>query len=209
MSNRADKYPPRLIANWIRYYRNYLLKNDIKKNGEVNVGFEQVLRCLTLSKADKAMCATYCWGSNVYYVELPEILELPNNMGLTYFGLVDMQTRIPVSDYSYGSYTQLNRFAPKKIYGEKIKNTVYLHNVDDMYPLEGVSVRAVFSDPADISTCSAPNTPLTCFDWDKDCYPIPAGMEATLIELIMTKEVNIATRVKADTRDDEVTTNAL
>lgn len=210
MSNRADKYPPRLIANWIRYYRAFLLKNDIKKNGAVNVGFEQALRCLTLTKADKAMCAEYCWGENVYYVEIPEIIELPDNMGLTYFGLVDMQTRIPLSDFSYGNYTNYNRFAPKKrMYAEMIKNTIYVHNVDDIYPLDGVSVRGVFADPADLSVCSSPNNPLVCFDWDKDCYPIPAGMEQTLIELIMSKEVGVATKVKADTKDDEVTTNAL
>lgn len=208
ISNRADKYSPRLIAYWIKKYRNFLLKNDIKKNYSVNSGFEQDLGCLTLTKADAAMCSKYCWGESVYYVEIPEVIELPDNMGITYFGLVSKQDRITISDYSYGSYGQYSRFVPNRIRAEKIKNTIYLHNVDDMWAIKGVNVRGVFADPTNLGLCGG-GEPLVCFDWDKDCYPIPAGMESALIDLIMSKEVGMAAQVKPDTKDDDVTANTL
>lgn len=210
ISNRADKYSDRLIAHWIKKYRAFLAKNDINKNMYVNTAWEQDLGCLTLTRADKAMCAKYCWGESVYYIELPEVVDLYDNMGVSYFGLVSKQDRIPISSFSYGNYTKYNRFVPEnRVYAEKIRNTIYVHNVDEFWALEGVNARIVAADPADLSTCSSPNAPLVCFDWATDCYPLPSGMESALIDLIMSKEVGLASSVKPDTSDDDVTTNTL
>jgi len=209
-TDRAHTYSDRTVKRWITYWRAFLLKNDIKKKGYVDVGYEQDLGCLTLTKADQALCSKYNWGENVFYVELPELLDLPDNMGLTFFGLIDKQTRIVVSDYSYGSYNKYKSFVPKTaIYGEKIDNTIFVHNINQLFPLSVVSARGVMADPANLCTCSAPGNPLQCFDWDKDCYPIPPGLESTLYDFILQKEVGIARFNKQmglpDMEDNEAT----
>lgn len=208
ISNRADKYSDRLIANWIDKYRAFLAKNDITKNAFVNSAWEQDLGCLSLSVADASMCAKYCWGENVRYVDLPEVIDLPDNMGITYFGLVSKQDRLMISNFNYGNYSNFSRHVPPRIRVEKIRNRLYLHGVDDIFALEGVNARIVAADPADLKVCGT-DKQIVCFDWDKDCYPLPAGMESALIDLIMSKEVGMAAQVKPDTSDDDVTANTL
>lgn len=209
-SNRAVTYGDRQIAHWVMYWRNFLMKNDIKKKGYVDIGYEQDLGCLTLTKADAAMCSKYCFGESVYYIELPELLDLPDNMGLTFFGLVDKQTRINVSDYAYGSYHKFQRFVPKKkIWAQKQRNTIFLHNVDDIFPIKAVNARGVFADPANLSTCPCDGGPLVCFDWDKDCYPVPPSQLSTLYDLIMEREVGIARAAPKEYEDNENTKTPL
>lgn len=206
MTNRAHPYSDRQIEFWIRYYRNLLITREIQRTGEVSQGIEQDLGCLTLTKADAALCSKYCWGENVYYVCLPPLLDLPDNMAITYFGLVNKQTRIPISEYNYGSYSNFNRFAPKKVYGERIGSTVYLHNVNDMYPLEGVNARIVAEDPANLVACG---TELVCFDKDASIYPIYAHLVQPMMDLILQKEFGISRAVKADKRADDVVNQSL
>ncbi len=203
-ANRAMTYGDRQIAQWIRYWRAYLVGANIKKYNYVPQGYEQDLGCLTLTKADKSMCQKYCWGEKVYYVEIPAVLDLPDNMAITYFGLVNKQTRIPLSDYNYGSFAEYSRFSPaQRIYAEKIGNTLYVHGVDDLWALEGVNLRGVFADPANLVTDNG--TEILCYDWDTDNYPIPATLESAMYDLIFEKEVGIARTVKADNSDNEVT----
>lgn len=206
MENRATELGDRLVASWIDRYRNFLVAQDIKKNGSVDSSLEQDLGCLTLTKADVSMCSRYCFNENTYWVDLPTLLELPDNMGLTFFGLVDKQTRIPISDYSYGSYTNFTRFAPKRIYGELIGSRVFLHNVDDMFPIEGVNARGVWSNPSNLVTESSPTTPIKCFDWDTSEYPMLSKMEAVMMDMIYSKELNVVLNSVTDKTADDVTT---
>jgi len=194
--NRSITYSPRLVANWIRYYRNVLLKQDIKKNAYVPQGYVQDLGCLCLQFADASMCKTKCWGEPVAYITIPEVIDLPDNMGLTFFGLIDKQTKIILSDYNYGNYHNYNRFTPKnKLWAEKIDNTIYIHGFDPVFPPEYVNVQGVFADPTELSFCPCQGAEPICFDWDSTPYPIPPGMESTLYDLIFEKEVGIARSV--------------
>ena len=206
MVNRAHPYSDRQIEFWIRYYRNLLVTRDAAKSGSLDQDLEQDLGCLTLTKADAAMCSKYCWGENVYYVCLPEMLDLPNNMAIPYFGLVNKQTRIPISEYNYGSYANYNRFVPKRLYGERIGSTIYLHNVDDMYPLEGVNARIIAADPANLVACGVE---LVCFNKETDPYPLPAHLEQPMFDLILQKEFGISRAVKSDKKADDVVNQSL
>lgn len=206
MTNRAHPYSDRQIEFWIRYYRNILVTRDIQRSGGVDQDLEQDLGCLTLTRADAALCSQYCWGEDVFYVCLPELLDLPNNMAITYFGLVNKQTRIPISEYSYGNYSNYNRFVPKRVYGERIGSTIYLHNVDDFFPLQGVNARAVLADPANIVACG---TELVCFNKETDQYPISAHLEQPLYDLILSKEYGIARSTKIEKKADDVVNQAL
>lgn len=205
--NRAHPYSERQVQFWIRRTRNFLLNADVSKKKYVDQAFVQDLGCLTLTKADAALCSKYCWGENVYYVCLPELLDLPNNMAIEYFGLVDKQTRIPITEYNYGNFNKYNRFQPADtIRAQRIGSTIYLYNVDDMFPLEGVGARIVAADPANLTACGVE---LKCFDKDTDTYPLPVRLESVLTDMILQKEFGIARQVKADKSDDDVTTEAL
>lgn len=201
MTNRAHPFSDRQIEFWINYYRNILVSRDVVRNGNVYADVEQDLGCLTLTKADAAMCSQYCWGENVYYVCIPDILDLPNNMGLTFFGLVDKQTRIPISEYNYGSYSNFNRFTPRRMYGTMIGNIISVHNVDDMNPLEGVNARIVAANPTNLTACGVE---LTCFDRVNGRYPIPAHLEQPMMDMILQKELGLAVSIKSDKKADDV-----
>lgn len=205
-TNRAHPYSDAQIEFWIRYYRNLLVTRDILRSGGVDQDLIQDLGCLTLTKADATLCSKYCWGETVYYVCLPEMLDLPNNMAIEYFGLVNKQTKIPISEYNYGSYANYNRFVPRRIYGERIGSTIYLHNVNDMYPLEGVNARIVAENPAELIACGAE---LVCFDKDKDPYPISANLVQPMMDMILQKEFGVARAIKGDKRADDVVNEAL
>lgn len=200
--NRANELGDRLVESWITRYRNMLVAQDIKRNGSVDSNLIQDLGCLTLQKADVSMCHQYCFGESTYYVCLPSFLELPNSMGMEFFGLVDKQTKIPISEYTYGNYSNYNRFAPKRIYGEMIGRKVFLHNVDPIFPIEGINVRGVFSDPANLQTDCGD---LKCFDWDKDNYPMLTKLNGALFDMIYQKELNIVFKSISDKTADDVT----
>lgn len=209
-TNRAHEVGERLVARWINKYANYLVAQDITRKNFVDPSYQFDLGCLTLTQADAAMCSTYCWGEDpVYYVDIPALLNLPNNMALAYFGLVSKQDRINISEYDYGNYSNYNRFAPKKIYGQRIGNRIVLYNVEPMWALEGVNVRGVWADVTNLVTASSPTDPIKCFDWNLDTYPIPASMEAALMDLIFQKELQISRSMVTDKRADEVTAEAL
>lgn len=205
MTNRSSEVGERLVASWIDRYRGFLIAQDFKRHGELDSSLEQDLGCLTVTKADQAMCSAYKWCESVYWVDLPTPLELPDNAGLTYFGLIDKQSRIPISEYSYGTYSNYNRFSPKRIYGELIGSRIFLHNVDDEFPIEAVNARGVWATPANLITQSSPDTPILCYDWDTE-YPMLASMESVMMDMIYSKELNILYKAITDKTDDDTTT---
>lgn len=205
MTSRSSEVGERLVAQWITKYRNMLAAQSINKSGTVDSSLEQDLGCLVLTKADVSMCQKYCYGENTWYVDLPQLLELDNNAGLTFFGLIDKQTKIPISEYSYGSFSNFNRFVPKTIYGELIGNRVFLHNIDPNFPLEVVNARGVWAQPQDLVTRTSKDAPVVCFDWDKDRYPMLSKYDAALFEMIYTKELGILRNSITDKTDDDTT----
>lgn len=211
MTNRASEVGDRLIARWVIKYSNYLTAQEIKRVGNVDQSFEYDLGCLTLEKVDAAVCSKYCWGEEpVYKVDLPVLLNLPNNMGLTYFGLISKANRINVSEYSYGNFTNLNRFTPRDaIYAELIGGTIYVHGVDPMFALEGCNARGVWADVSNLVTKSSPTVPISCFDWNTSNFPIPASMEAAIIDMIFVKELGIVRQAITDKKDDDVSEETL
>lgn len=206
MTNRAHPYSDLQLEFWVKYYRNLLITRDIAKSGKVDQDLEQDFGCLTLTKADAAMCSRYCWGENVWYVCLPELLDLPNNGAITYFGLVNKQTRIPISEVNYGTYANFNRFVPRRTYGERIGSTIYLHNIDEAFPLEGVNARGVLEDPTQITACGVE---LVCFNKETDPYPISAHLVQPLTDLILSKEFGIARAMKVEKKVDDVVNQPL
>lgn len=201
-TNRAHNYSERQVHFWIRQYRNFLVSADAGKKGYVDQAFLQSVNCKQLTKVDAALCSANCWGENVYEVCMPELLDLPNNMGIEYFGLVDGQTRLTVSEYNYGGYTKFNRFVPVKPYAQRVGQKFYLFNIDDFWPLEAVTLRGVMADPANLKACGVE---LACFDIDNDVYPIPPRLETVLMDMILQKEFGVARSVKADKTDDDTT----
>ena len=208
-TNRAHEIGERLVARWVLKYNNLLNAQDIVKTGNVDNSIETDLGCLTLTEGDASFCDAYCWGESVYYVDLPQLLNTPNNMSLTYAGLVSKQDRINVSEYNYGRYNDYSRFAPKKIYGSFIGNRLVLYNVDPVFAIEGINVRGVFEDVTNLVTASSPTNPIKCFDWDKDSFPVLANKEAALIDLIYQKELGILRTAVTDKKADDTSAEAM
>lgn len=205
-TTRATAYSNRQIAFWIQLVRNFLITKDVEKTGQVNVAFEQDLGCVALETVDQANCPETLWGKRVKKVTIPEVLEIKNNAGLTFFGLVDKRTRIYVPDTQYGD---LDDFVPYRKKNQdymayQIGNTIYVTGQDPLITkLCYVNVRGIFKDPTLVTTCSSTSEDFECFDADTTCYPVPGDLEQTLIDMVLQKYILTYANVKPDGSNNE------
>lgn len=181
--NRAIGYTDRQIAFWIKEGRNYLITEEVKRIGHVPIGYEQDMGCQTLVAVDQADCTAYNWGVDVKKIVIPKVLDLPENEGLTFFGLIDKRTRIFVSPFSYGELNDFMPFKPVRDFeGAMIGNTIYVTGIKQDN-LCAVNIRGVFEDPTQVCSCTTAGDTI-CYDEDNDTYPMPANLEGMLMRWI-------------------------
>jgi len=199
LSNRNYKFSDRQILYWAKYVRNDLLYKDIKKDSIINPQYEQDFGCIKLEKIDQANCSNVKWGENIMVATLPKILDLPNNAGLTYFGLIDKVTSIPINltDAILDDYSPYKR--ANKISAQIIGNQVYVANALDLC---WVNARGVADDPTTIQSCGTDNE-VKCIDWDKDCYPIPSHLERIWFDEIFRHTMPLVLRSVEDKSNDD------
>lgn len=195
----------RQIAKWVQVGRNFLMYADAGKKGYVCPGWDQDLGCVTLEKCDQADCSKFKWGEVVKKVTIPRVLDLPRNGGITFFGLIDKRTRIYLPDQSYGALDDHMQYKKEKWYeAQLIGNTIYVgpsltdnearneESRERVRKLCTVNIRVVADDPTLVQTCASEGVEATCFDWDTDCYPLPAHLEGALYTYIDQNFVNKA-----------------
>lgn len=217
ISNRAKAISDRQIAFWIKYWRSSIINEELEQNPIIDVTWEQDLGCLDLVAVDKADCSKYKWGEDVKKVVIPQLVKISTNKkygiipSLTFVGLIDKATRIPIDLYGYGELDAFVMHSPKKGLSAKlIGNTIYVdginknYNVVDETEICTINVRGIFDDPTCIDCCGSDGT-ITCFDWDKDCYPIPPHLEAKLFSRIWQQELGLVMNGAQDSTNNEKT----
>lgn len=217
LANRAKSIDDRQIAFWVKYWRSALLVEELEKNPVIDPTWEQDLGCIDLTAVDKADCSKYKWGENVKKVVIPQLLKISTKRAgiipsLTFFGLIDKVTPIPVDAFGYGDMNNFVMYSPKKgIEAKIIGNVAYVFenkkdNLDvvDEDELCAINVRGIFDDPTCINCCGADGV-VSCFDWDKDCYPIPGHLESALYGRIWERELGLVMSSKQDNTNNEQT----
>ena len=204
-SHRALTYSDRQIAFWIKACRAFLIYADIKNKGGVHPQFEQDLGCVRLQEVDQADCIGAEWGDNVKFAPLPQLIdvtEIKRNVNfLSFFGLIDKVTHIPIADQGYGSLQDYQLFVPlNKKKAKIVGNKIYVYNAEDLC---WVNIRGVFADPTMVDVCSSTTSEPVCYDQNNDCYPVPAHLEQSLYDMVFEKYINIAAKVPEDTLNNE------
>lgn len=221
ISNRAKTLSDRQIAFWVKNWRSRIMVDEFEKNPVIDPTWEQDLGCLDLKTVDKADCSKYKWGEDVKKVVIPELMKISTKRAgiipsLTFVGLIDKVTTIPVDAYGYGELNNFVMYSPKKgIEAKIIGNTIYVFenkkdNLDivDEDELCAINVRGIFDDPTIytcwiIKDCCGSDGVVSCFDWDKDCYPIPGHLENVLYGAIWQREMGLVVNAKVDDRNNE------
>ena len=216
-SHRALTASDRQIAFWIKCARNFLMYADASKKDEVSVGWEQDLGCVTLAKVDQADCPNKEWGEIVQKVSIPRVLDLQDNGGITFFGLIDKRTRIYLPNTNWGSLDDHMPYKKKKWYeAAMIGNAIYLYPsltgealhdsmaISTLKKLCVVNIRGIFEDPTEVTTCASEGVEAVCFDWDNDCYPIPPHIEPIMYKYIDDNYILSKAMLPQDTKNDEL-----
>jgi len=198
VSNRDYSFSDRQILYWAKYVRNDLLYKDLKNADIINPQYEQDFGCIKLNKIDQANCTEVKWGENLLTATIPKLLDLKDNAGLTFLGLVDKVTSIPVN-VTDGI---LDDHAPYKrksgMSAQIIGNRVYIYGNNDLCY---INVRGIADDPTTVQSCGIDNV-VKCFDFDKDCYPIPSHLEKAMYDMIFTHTMPIILRSLSDKKND-------
>lgn len=217
-SHRALTATDRQIQFWLKEGRNFLMYADAKKQGFAPITWEQDMGCVTLSKVDQADCPSREWGDLVKKVVIPRVLDLPDNGGVTFFGLIDKRTRIYLPNQQWGELDDHMPYKKKKWYeAALIGNTVYLYpskkEGDDFFNHEArtallklcsVNIRVIAEDPTLVQTCKGEGFEAKCFDDETDCYPIPPHLEGALYTYVDQHYINPKSQQPQDTKNDEL-----
>jgi len=217
IANRAKAISDRQIAYWIKYHRSSLINEDLELNPVIDASWEQDFGCLDLVTVDKADCSKYKWGVDVKKVVIPQLIKVSINRkygiipSLTFVGLIDKVTRIPIDLHGYGELDEFVMHSPKKgIYALLIGNTIYIHGIEKGYDIVNedelcaINVRGLADDPTCIDCCGSDGI-VSCFDWDKDCYPLPGHLESKLFARIWQRELGLVMNSNQDNTNNEKT----
>lgn len=189
LANRATELTERTIIAWINEVRGFLVSKEIEKNNSFPAALEQDLNCWPLETVDQADCLPggWEWGDNVKKAVFPEVLELKNNMGISFFGLIDKRTRIQVSSSNFGSLDDYKRFPATRNWNAYMigNNTIYIKWLGKTIAptLKTVNIRGAFKNPTLVDYYSEQGVKY-CYDYDTTPYPIPGDLTGVLIEMI-------------------------
>lgn len=194
-STRARSFTDRQITFWINEVRGYLMTKTVEKGDSIPVTYQQDLGCFPLETVDQADCeCPYVWGDDVKKAVIPEVVEIDQNKGISFFGLIDKRTRIYLPSVIYGSLDDFTRFPQTGSAGYQAQmignQTIYLKkNVGNETPnLKVVNIRGIFKDPT-LVTYFTQQGEQVCYDADKTPYPIPADLQGMLCDLVWKRYI--------------------
>jgi hypothetical protein len=204
LSSDDDRLNIRQIKFWIRYYRSYAILNFSQSGKKIDFQLVQDLGCITLEDVDKADCPSVLWGCNVKKAAIPKLVDLPNDKGLIWVGLVDKQTPIIITSPNVVHFKKHQRFTGDMRRAYFIGGNIYVtdpFNEDICY----INVRGIFDDPKDV--CYTTSDGNSTYIDDDDDYPLPNYMIPFIIENILEKELNVSINSINDETNDARTPN--
>jgi hypothetical protein len=208
IGSRAQKVSNRQIAFWIDAWRKKLIDQDLAQRGFLDPTWETDFGCVSLETVDAADCKKHKWGEDVKKATLPVLFStrVAGVNTLTFVGLLDKRTRIPIDLGGYGELDDYVMYQPKAITKAKlIGNIIYVfgwndNNADldiiDDSNLCAINVRGV---PAEV---------MDYCDWDKDQYPIPPHLEELLYQNVLQFEMGLVRQTQPDNKNDGVSQEA-
>jgi hypothetical protein len=189
-----------MVEGWVHQYRAKLLKQDLDKGKMPNPDYIQEIPHVGLSpidlSGDEGGVATgdYRLRSDL---QIPNSVDLNFKSGLTYVGTV-FGEEIQLVPEGRSRYQKYKKYTPKE--GVAFLRGRYLY-VENEQPLEFVSIRGIFENPAEVGRFVNPETDQPYFNEDS-VYPIPMSMVPTLKEMILKQELNITLETKSDDKTD-------
>ncbi len=208
-STRAREFTDRQITQWINEVYGYLVTKTVEKGDSIPVTYQMDLGCWPLEVVDAADCeCPYVWGDDVRKAVIPEILEIDNNKGITFFGLINKRTRIYLPSVIYGELDDHLRFPQTGSAGYQAQmignQTIYLKkNVGNETPmLKVVNVRIIPKDPTLVSFYNQFGEQ-SCYDADKTPYPIPGDLQGIMVDMIWKRYILPFAQVNKDNSNQE------
>jgi hypothetical protein len=211
LSSDDDRLNIRQIKFWIGYYRALAIKDSLTpksryvKPSGVDPQLVQDLGTLELERVDAADSEALNIGCSLKRVRIPKILDLPNDKGVVFIGSVDKREPFLLSSPNVVALKSHQRFTGKMRRCFFINNFLYVtegFNEDLQY----INVRAIFSDPMEISYRKADGTIESVTD-DSE-YPLSEDMIPFIVTNIMSRELNMTIQAVNDENNDGREPNA-
>ena len=184
-ANRARSFTKRQLVSWINITRAFLITKDVEKGDSFPVAFQQDLGCWPLEQVDEADCPNgWEWGDDVKRAVFPDVMEIKDNAGIAFFGLIDKRTQIYWPSQIYGELDDALRYKGKNKWLSQMigNNTIYIKG-PTVPKLKVVNIRGIFKDPTLVSFYTALGEKY-CYDPDKDQYPLPGDLEGVLYQMV-------------------------
>jgi hypothetical protein len=181
------------INFWIDYYRARLIKEYFQKYNQVNDYYIQDLGCVPIVCADHAECCEVPYsGYTIKKLKkpLPLFIDLRSSNGITFLGLTDKITAIPIVSALSSKYRKYHKYAKFNRYAYQIGNQLYFV-LEPGDTFEYVNIQGLLASPdsaKDYTNCVS-NT--VCYSDEQD-YPIPPDLVQVLTEMILKTELQIA-----------------
>lgn len=199
----SENISKRQLEDWIHQYRAVLLKQDLDKGKIPNPDYIQEIDHLKLTAIDTAgsnMTVNGLTTGNYILItslEIPNTLDLNFKSGFMYVGTVD-GNEISFVTEGRSKWQQYKKYTSNDAVCFLRGGYLYV-----MYnkPLEYITVRAVFENPAEVARFVNPMTNQPYFN-DASKYPIPANMIPIVKEMILQKELGIEIRSFQDDTND-------
>jgi hypothetical protein len=193
-----------MVKFWINGYRAKLIFEFTNAGKLIDPQLVQDLGVVPLEEVDKAdsdcpECVK--WGCNIYKVDIPKLVDLPNNRGLLFVGLIDKQTPIALDYPDTSKFKRATRFGNKFDRSYLIGNTLYVTTTNENLDLKYINIRGVFEDPREAFNYVAPGCDKKCYS-DDDPYPIPMRMYEPITNNILRTELNMAINAVNDELND-------
>lgn len=199
LSSDDDRLNIRQVKFWIKYYRSYLIKKNITAEHLVNPQLIQDLGCVELTEVDKADCPELLWGQVIKKAKIPKLVDLANDIGVLWVGLIDKQTPILICDPNVLFFKQHQRFTGNMRRAYLIGDYLY---VTDPFNEDicMVNIRGIFDDPIGIEVRHRDGE-FECIGED-DQYPMPESYVADITALIMQRELQMTVQATNDENND-------
>lgn len=189
------------IKQWVRAHRNKILLEVTNNGKHLPIQCEQDLGTVPLVKVDKADSSNVLWGDNIWKVQynsgiLPEFLKMNNKRGITFVGMVDKTTPIPIIDEHSVYLAGHNRFAKNHRRAYFVGADMYICLPKDV-SMDYINIRGILEDPTKYLKHNGASASLS-YDPDTDNYPFPDEHLPVLIDRVVKSELNATFAIKGD-----------
>ena len=205
LSSDDDRLNTRQIKFWIGYYRAKLTFEYTNAGKDIDPQLLQDLGVLKLKEIDSADSQAVRWGCSVKYATIPKLIDLPNQRGLVFVGLVDKVTPIIISPPNVVELRKHLRFGAKLRRAYMVGDRLYVtdpFNEDICF----INVRGIFDDPTAVEWVDEDGN-TQCIGDDEE-YPMPEHYTSDIVSRIMQYELNMVIRTENDELNDSRETSS-